>query len=204
KKSLDNCKELVTQKSSFEIAHPRLELVQPSFDKLARVTASTFFDLNESASEYGSAVHEAFEQVEWWGDTTLKSLESSNRSESVIQCMIKCFSDPVILELFTMTDKQTVLWREKSFSLVQDEKLINGVFDRVHLQKNKSGSYEKAIIIDFKTDCINKDNTITQAVEKHRTQMLTYQSALSALTGIETSSIELYLIFTSIATRIVL
>ena len=118
--------------------------------------------------------------------------------------MITCFSDPVIRELFTMTDKQTVLWREKSFSLVQDEKLINGVFDRVHLQKSKSGSYEQAIIIDFKTDRIHKDYTITQAVEKHRTQMLTYQSALSALTGIETNSIQLYLLFTSNTTLFVL
>ena len=109
-----------------------------------------------------------------------------------------------IQQLFTITDKQTVLWREKSFSLVQDEKLINGVFDRVHLRKSKSGSYKQAIIIDFKTDRIHKNNTITQAVEKHRAQMLTYQSALSALTGIETNSIKLYLIFTSIATRFVL
>ncbi len=100
--------------------------------------------------------------------------------------------------------KETVLWREKSFSLVQDDKLINGVFDRVHLHKSESGSYEQAIIIDFKTDRIHKDYTITQAVEKHRPQMLTYQSALCALTGIETSSIELHLIFTSIATRFVL
>ena len=204
KKSSESCEEPVMQKSSFEIAHPRLELVRPSFDKLARVTASTFFDLNESASEYGSAVHNAFEQVEWWGDTTLKSLKSSNRSESVIQCMNICFSDPVIRGLFTRTDKETVLWREKSFSLVQDDKLINGVFDRVHLHKSESGSYEQAIIIDFKTDRIHKDYTITQAAQKHRPQMLTYQSALCALTGIETSSIELHLIFTSIAKRFVL
>ena len=73
------------------------------------------------------------------------------------------------------------------------------IYKKVNLDPTK-----KAIITDFKTDRIDKDNTITQAVEKHRTQMLTYQSALSALTGIETNSIELYLIFTSIAKRFVL
>jgi ATP-dependent exoDNAse (exonuclease V) beta subunit len=50
---------------TFDPAHARLQLAHPSADKARSIAAAKCFDLDEQASIFGTAVHQAFEQIEW-------------------------------------------------------------------------------------------------------------------------------------------
>ncbi|WP_162028598.1 MULTISPECIES: exodeoxyribonuclease V subunit beta [unclassified Lentimonas] len=49
----------------FDPAHPRLTLARPSSGHARPLAAAKCFDLDEQASTFGTAVHDAFEQIEW-------------------------------------------------------------------------------------------------------------------------------------------
>jgi ATP-dependent exoDNAse (exonuclease V) beta subunit len=182
---------------AYPAVHPRLQLMRPSSSKQLRIPARTFFDLSETASEFGTAVHDAFEQIEWWQPSTLDTLGAKIESAAVRNCIEKCFQNPAIRAHFTCSDADAVVWREKAFSLIDEQQLINGVFDRVQLYRSPSGDFDRAVILDFKTDRIHPSNTLQDATEKHRPQMEAYRKALAALTGIPQGTISLLLVFTA-------
>ncbi|MDQ8195947.1 UvrD-helicase domain-containing protein [Coraliomargarita sp. SDUM461004] len=169
----------------FEPAHPRLQLQRPSSDKHTRLKASTLFDYQANAAEFGTQVHDAFEQIAW--------LEATSPMDPLLH---ECFANPDIQALFTQPTQAVELWREKAFSYVEGEQFINGVFDRVHIYKDASGKITQAEIIDYKTDRIREGTTITQAAEKHRPQLQAYAKALGKITGLTKEQIQLTLIFT--------
>ncbi|WPJ96036.1 3'-5' exonuclease [Coraliomargarita algicola] len=169
----------------FEPAHPRLQLQRPSSDKHTRLKASTLFDYQANAAEFGTQVHDAFEQIAW--------LEATSPIDPLLH---ECFANPDIQALFTQPTQAVELWREKAFSYVEGEQFINGVFDRVHIYKDASGKITQAEIIDYKTDRIREGTTIAQAAEKHRPQLQAYAKALGKITGLTKEQIQLTLIFT--------
>lgn len=185
--------EAVILEPSFEPAHPRLTLARPSAEKSDTTNLGQAFKLNQSATDFGTAVHAAFEQIKWLEAKTLETLDSS--TEAVAQTLRECFADRDISALFTRTEETVDVWREKAFSLINGDQLLNGVFDRVHLYKNASGKITNAEIIDFKTDRIHSGNTIEQAVEQHRPQMESYRSALATITALQSEKIALKLLF---------
>ena len=186
---------LEIQSAQFEPAHPRLTLARPSKDKSAQINLGQAFDLNQDATDFGTAVHEAFEQIEWFDSDNLPDTDFG--SDRVKATLGSCFENNEICSLFTRQKHVVELWREKAFSLIDGDKLINGVFDRVHLHRNSEGQITRAEIIDFKTDRIHSGNTITRAVEHHRPQMESYRRALVAITGLDAKQIALRLLFTS-------
>lgn len=181
--------ESAPEPPQFEPAHPRLQLSRPSSDQQARLKASVLLDAHSSAAEFGTQVHHAFEQIAWLG---------TEPSELPL-VLASCFKSPDIRGLFTQPDRAVELWREKAFSFVEGDQFINGVFDRVHLYQDTAGQTAHAEIIDFKTDRIHQENTIEQAAEKHRPQLEAYAKALSKITGLATSDIQLTFIFTDVA-----
>ncbi|MGZ0655365.1 UvrD-helicase domain-containing protein [Coraliomargarita sp. W4R72] len=181
-------KEDTPTRVTFEPAHPRLQLQRPSSDKHTRLKASVLLDFEANAAEFGTQVHDAFEQIAWLDDET-----------EVDPLLQECFANTEIKALFTQPAESVVLWREKAFSYVEGDQFINGVFDRVHLHKDAAGKITKAEIIDFKTDRIHEGTTIAQANEKHRPQLQAYAKALSKITGLQNDQIQLKLIFTDVS-----
>jgi ATP-dependent exoDNAse (exonuclease V) beta subunit len=232
---------VAANRPQFAPAHPRLQLQRPSGDKHSRLKASLLLDLNAKAAEFGTQVHDAFEQIEWldsqsgeWppkgshlrmsapfgvphspeqqvnratgeGAEQVKATRDDQAHPSPVPTpadnplLKNCFANPEIKALFTKPEAPIELWREKAFSYVEDDQFINGVFDRVHLHKDESGKIIKAAIIDFKTDRIHEDNTVEQAVEKHRPQLEVYAKALNKITGLHIQSIHLKLLFTDVS-----
>lgn len=63
---------------SFEPAHPRLQLARPSSGKSRPLAAAKCFDLEEQASTFGTAGHDAFEQIEWLNEQITHNSPESN------------------------------------------------------------------------------------------------------------------------------
>jgi len=189
---------------TFEPAHPRLQLSRPSSGKSTRLKASVFLDSQANAAEFGTQVHDAFEQIAWLDDHAGEGLSldpSAGQTEygrGINPLLRDCFANAEIKALFTLPRDPVKLWREKAFSYVEGDQFINGIFDRVHLRKDAEGTITYAEIIDFKSDRIHEGNTVEQAAEKHRPQLEAYAKALSKITGLASHSIQLKLIFTDL------
>ncbi len=177
-------------------APPRLKLRLPSATGSFVRSGDQFFQSGPRASSRGSAVHAAFEAIEWI-DPGKPAPVPADAPAEVRTILETCFADPAVRELFTHPTGPCELWREKSFSRVDGEVLVRGVFDRVILRRGADGTPVSAEIIDFKTDRLDANNTLDRAAAHHRSQMEAYRSALSALTGLPESAIGVTLLFTS-------
>ena len=184
--------------SHFKPAHPRLTLTRPSGQKSSQLKAGKLFDLNEQASEFGSAVHAAFEQIEWLEmEGNAPSLPPAG--QEIQDTLQKCFAAGEIQKLLTKPTSPSAVWRERNFSVVDGDQFINGTFDRVHIHYAENGSIERAEIIDFKTDRITGSTTLEIAAEHHRPQLELYRKTLASVLSIPEERIELKLLFTDIA-----
>ena len=177
---------------SFPPAHPRLQLTRPSTQASTQFPAAHYLELKQTASQFGTLVHEAFEQIEWF--TALPT----GLDPAVEQTLRNCFAQPDIRALFTQPSKKATVWRERAFSYVEGDQFINGVFDRVVIHKDDHGAITRAEIIDFKTDRIHIRKTLQQAAEHHRPQLEAYRTALSKIVGLEAARVELKLLFTDV------
>ncbi len=176
----------------FPPAHPRLQLARPSSGKSISLAAGKLFDLSEQASDFGTKVHDAFEQIEWLDNTTPDS------DSAVKQTLEQCFENNAIRALFTPPQTTSLVWRERAFSYVEGDQFINGIFDRVVIHKDGTGKITAAEIIDFKTDRIHPGNTLEQAAAHHRPQLEAYRTALSKIIGLDEAVIDLKLLFTHV------
>jgi len=210
---------------AFDPAHPRLQLARPSTGKARLLAAAGYFDLDMHASTFGTAVHDAFEQIEWLeafepkpqaNDTTNLTLDlfeqpvegnapsfphlamTEHCPAEVKIALNNCFANPEIRGLFTTPETATVVWRERAFSYVEGDQFTNGIFDRVVIYKAEDGTISRAEIIDFKSDRIHPRNTLEQASQHHRPQLEAYRKALSRIVGIDESVIDLKLLFSDV------
>ncbi|KRP37090.1 MAG: hypothetical protein ABS34_04460 [Opitutaceae bacterium BACL24 MAG-120322-bin51] len=210
---------------AFDPAHPRLQLARPSTGKARPLDAAKCFDLDEHASIFGTALHDAFEQIEWLeairdqqpsaedNNLTLDlfkqpvqgnapSLPHTEMTEhfppEVRDALTLCFDNPEIRTLFTKPETAAVVWRERAFSYVEGDQFTNGIFDRVVIYQAEDSTISRAEIIDFKSDRIHPGNTLEQAIEHHRPQLEAYRKALAKIVGIEDAVIEIKLLFTSV------
>ena len=209
--------------AAFDPAHPRLQLARPSIGKARSLAAAKCFELDQHASIFGTAVHDALEQIEWLevvkeqtptaedNKLTLdlfnlkrKSSASSahpkpkNTASEVVNALTACFDNPEIRTLFTKPETAAVVWRERAFSYVEGDQFTNGIFDRVVIHKAADGTISSAEIIDFKSDRIHPSNTLEQASEHHRPQLEAYRKALAKIVGIDAAVIEMKLLFTNV------
>jgi ATP-dependent helicase/nuclease subunit A len=183
---------------TFAPAHPRLQLSRPSQSNASSTPPARYFDLEQQALELGSQVHAAFETIEWWSH----ELEITSLAEegSTLDILKKCFADSAFQKCFTPSSSTEKVWRERDFACVEGDQYLSGTFDRVHIESSSDGKLCSAQIIDFKTDRIHPNNTLKQAIEKHRPQLESYRKALSKITGLKIDQIELTLLFTDAVT----
>ncbi|MDA0848928.1 MAG: UvrD-helicase domain-containing protein [Verrucomicrobia bacterium] len=204
-KSLRKNKELDTNESaiskqrvipSFQPTHQRLSDFTPS--KIVKNELQLITNTNSKGKYFGQLVHHALEHFDWYDNSmSIESLITNKVDSTILEHLKACFADKHIQEFFHPPSIPCILWKEKAFTLSENQILINGVFDRVHIFLDTNNRYIKAQIIDFKTDFISEDFTIAQAIEKHEKQLQSYQNALSKLLNLDKANIETYLLFTS-------
>ena len=185
----------------FKATHKRLSDYTPSKEKEARNELQLLTNTNRFGREFGQSVHNAFEQIDWYtGEIPIESQLNKKTHAKTLELIKACFNEKSIEELFRKPSIPCILWKEKAFTLSENQILINGIFDRVHIFLDNKNRYIKAQIIDYKTDLISEDFTIAQAIEKHKKQLKSYQNALSKLLNLDKTKIETYLLSTSTKT----
>ena len=99
--------------------------------------------------------------------------------------MEQCLVCETLAKYLAKPEADVELWRERAFEVVLGNKMISGVFDRVHLFA------DRAEIIDFKTNTEGEGTA-----ERYTPQLQLYRSALAKLTGLEEAAVRWLLIFT--------
>lgn len=162
------------------------------------------------ASEYGTLVHELFEQVAWLDDLTPTELESllNSKIEGADEIGIKAklevmanLNSASVAKIFRKASyaKNPVAWLEKRFEFIDNGRWVSGTFDRVVVQRNTSQAVVAADVYDFKTNKVRTDEEVDEACSHYAPQLSIYRLALSKLLGISETEVRSHLVFTRLA-----
>jgi ATP-dependent exoDNAse (exonuclease V) beta subunit len=141
----------------------------------------------------GSAVHSLFEKhmtntKEFLAEINKPSKDKCSRVQAVaLKLVNECLKSQEIVDLLDNQSSDTIVWREQKAVLTHEGKMIDAVFDRVHIIPGK-----EATIIDYKT---NRDYTDDKLQKEHEGQMNIYRESISELTGIPEDKITCVLIY---------
>lgn len=159
-------------------------------------TAKYSNNSSRSAARLGTLVHEALAKIDWQAtDEALLFLDDAEFAEVKAQ-VLTCLGKEESKALFKKPDGKCELWHERAFEALIDGKWHSGVFDRVHLYYDATGSLSHAEIIDFKTDAVRTESDIAARVEHHQPQIKNYCAALQHLTHLPADKISASLLFT--------
>ncbi len=182
-------------------ACPRVRRRTPSGSEKFTVTGTQIFSRKgKAAREFGTLVHELFEQILWIDSpNAFAELESkwrmlSNYSDSTKELAInevrECMEAPEIVAALTRPSPSAECWREQRFEILLDGEWLSGTFDRVVING------KQAEILDFKTDRVGSDDDLPETIEKYRPQLETYREVLSRMVKIPPENIKTSMLFT--------
>jgi ATP-dependent exoDNAse (exonuclease V) beta subunit len=140
----------------------------------------------------GSAVHSLFEKhttntKEFLEEINIPSNTKNSRVQTIaLELVNACLTSQEIVKLLDNRSADTIVWREQKAVLQHEGKMIDAVFDRVHIIPGK-----EATIIDYKT---NRDYSDDELESKYKGQMNIYRESISKLTGIPEDKITCVLI----------
>jgi ATP-dependent exoDNAse (exonuclease V) beta subunit len=120
---------------------------------------------------FGTAVHEVFEQIEWW--TPGQSLEGDKDAVALVR---QCLGVPAIRSLFTPENGQDEALRELPVEFMDQDTWWSGIIDRLVLRRDADGSLRKVVLIDFKTDQVG---TVAILRDRYKEQLEIYRRAVS-------------------------
>ena len=145
-----------------------------------------------SGKALGSLVHSLFECHTT--DTTefLKEIKAKAAKKKhnplyalAVKLITQCVASPAVADLLDKRSPETVVWREQKAALIHEGKMIDAVFDRVHIVPGK-----EAVIIDYKTN----DCDEAELREIYAGQMALYRISVAELCGIPHENIRCILI----------
>lgn len=177
---------------------------QESFDR----KASDFFTpVTRDVLDFGSAIHELFEKIEWLdAEADAEAIISSWRPsrpwdqkvyEDVLKQFRKCLKSEEVRQALARPEGKVELWREKSFEIIMDGQWVSGIFDRVVITRDESGKQAAAVILDFKSNRdLDTEASIRNKAKHYQPQMEIYRRALSGILGLAEDRIATELLFT--------
>lgn len=157
------------------------EQLSPSYENHA-VRVSKFFG-DEEARELGIEVHSLLAQITWL-EELLPFRPGSQKAKELVEEFLKSSR---AVSIFQKPKEKMLLWREKSFDVETEGRLLRGVFDRVHILLDEQERPRAVRIYDFKTD--KKSNDL---LSKYQGQMTAYIRAVAQLLDLEESKIEAF------------
>ena len=142
--------------------------------------------------ELGTVVHAIMQLLGRDVDVLLAGLEKIRfpnehlrLRDKALELTRNCLNKPEVRGLLSDLPEGALLWQERPAALMHDGKMINAIFDRVHVIPGKS-----ATIIDYKTN----DCSLEHLKEKYQGQMDMYRIAVAKLCGLEVGKVRCVLI----------
>jgi ATP-dependent helicase/nuclease subunit A len=184
----------------------RLLNISPSEIGGAEIRADLLFAATtHEETDLGTAIHQLFQKISWIDTTNIEQLikewqAASPVAEEIQQKAVAQFQRALasteIRQALSRPQGNVTLWREKHFDVVVNDQWITGAFDRVVIIRDSEGTPLRATIIDFKSNEISSEASLTSAAESYRSQLSLYGSALSQILHLDALGITLQLIFT--------
>ena len=142
--------------------------------------------------ELGTLVHAVLQLLEKDVDDLLAGLEKIRfpnehlrLREKSLELSRNCLSKPAVRKLLSDLPEGAMLWQERQAVLMHEGKMINAIFDRVHVIPGQS-----ATVIDYKTN----DCTLAQLKDKYQGQMDLYRIAVAKLCGLRPDKVRCVLV----------
>lgn len=163
---------------------------------------------------YGSLMHALFEQIDFLTpapltDTRLQQIfhaakrktPQANNAQftSAKLAFTRLLTTPAIVNAMTLpppvvAQGKVELWRERPFAVRMDDALVNGVLDRVVIQRDPAHRAVAATIIDFKTDRLAEEMThgdaVAVIVARYQPQIAAYRKALATMLKLAPAAID--------------
>jgi ATP-dependent exoDNAse (exonuclease V) beta subunit len=171
----------------------RVQKNRPS--KIAKVSKNKKQPKSNEAhgKEFGTLVHSLFQSLEWDTKTfsadinkKIIGLPENSYLTQAVRIIEQCLKSADIVKLLEDNSQNKILWKEKQAVIMNEGKMIDAVFDRVHIIPGK-----EAVIIDYKT---NFDFSDDELEIEYKEQMNLYRISVSELTGIPVDKIKCVLI----------
>jgi len=143
---------------------------------------------SSGGQEFGIAVHEVFERIEWW--TPGQSLEGDKDAVALVR---KCLTVPDIQPLFTRGSDQDEVLCELPVEFMEQHTWWSGIIDRLVLRRDADGGLRQAVLIDFKTDRVE---TAAALCDRYAEQLTIYRRAISAALKLGENQIKVVLLST--------
>lgn len=172
--------------------------VQPA-DRPSRTSAPPLYGGERSAAEFGTAVHELFERIEWLTQAPDSLFAGNDAPEAAV--VRAALGIPAVAALFRPQPGQEVYNEQDVDAILPhngEEAWVSGTIDRLVLTRDAEGRVSGAHIIDFKTDL--RDTALSPELQdaalcdRHRPQMLAYSKLVSAAFGLSEEHIRVTLI----------
>ena len=154
-----------------------------------------------SAAAFGTAVHALFATVEWWDEAQTATWEAARHQEGAVPAALRavlvCLNSSKLAEVFARPITTTEVWRERAFEVILDGVWLTGVFDRVQIERDRTGRATKALVIDYKTDRSGPGAGGGPTEGKHVGQLNLYRQVAAVLTGLPVSRVHCALVMTA-------
>jgi ATP-dependent helicase/nuclease subunit A len=138
--------------------------------------------------EFGTAVHEVFEQIEWWSPG--QPLEGDENAVGLVR---KCLAVPEIRVLFIRETGHDEALRELPVEFMEKDAWWSGIIDRLVLRRDAGGVLRKAVLIDFKTDRVENAAALR---DRYSEQLAVYRRAVSTALKLADDQVEVVLLST--------
>jgi ATP-dependent exoDNAse (exonuclease V) beta subunit len=188
KKSIAKLEQKKLQVPKFK-AVSAIEKLRPSESKHAQSWKPSTDKVGGKA--LGSVVHSLFERHTTYTKEFLTEINkpsntpNSPLSSLALKLVKNCLKSKEVVDLLDNRSENTLVWREQKAALQYEGKMIDAVFDRVHIIPGK-----EAVIIDYKT------NTCSEAElrELYEGQMNLYRKSVAKLCGITEDKVRCVLV----------
>lgn len=176
---------------------------RPSGERSWQVPAAHLFSLEGGgAARFGADVHSFLAQVEWSSGAAevMAAWESRGIEAKAKEEAVACLRAEELAGVWEKP-KSAELWRERAFEIVLDDVWVTGVFDRVIVERGRSGKAEWVTVFDFKTDHIEDEQGLRNAVRRHAAQLNVYRRVAAVLAGVVVDAVSCELVFTRVQRR---
>ena len=187
-----------------------LKRSEPSKQESFVINAADLFESeNRDVLDFGSAIHELLEKIEWCDEETdaeriiMEWTSGTTCGAEIVKDVSTQFRDALksseIRQALSRPTANAEVRREWKFDIILNGEWVSGAFDRVLIVRDKSGKPQEATIIDYKSNRIEPTEFhIKRITETYRKQMDMYRQALSMILNLPQDKITLKLLLTRI------
>lgn len=179
------------------------DVLRPSADVPQRVPMAQVFSLEMgSTADFGAAVHALLAEVHGGElDAMIEIWRSRGVDDAVRAEAEACLRASALAEVW-ISPANADVWRERAFEIVLDGVWVTGRFDRVVVERGSANRAERVKVFDFKTDHVDGEQALEEAVRRHRAQLNVYRRVAATLAGVGSEVVSCELVFTKLQRRV--